>query len=182
MISGTAKGTRLKTQKGMTTRPTSDMVKEGLFNIIAQYVQGAQVLDLFAGTGSLGIEALSRGADCCRFVDKSQSCCRLISENLKLTRLADKAIIDNSDVFFAIERLGYSGTKFDIILLDPPYYKNIIGPTLNYISKNDIIRTGGLVIAERNKNDPVVPDNGSLVIFRERRYGDTSLDIYLKQN
>ncbi len=182
MISGTAKGMRLKSEKGMTTRPTSDMVKEGLFNIIAQYVPGAQVLDLFAGTGSLGIEALSRGADFCLFVDKMESCCRLISQNLDLTRLSDKASIENSDVFHAIERLGYGGNKFDIILLDPPYNKNIVGPTLNYISKNGIIKSGGLVIAERSKKDPVIRNSGSLVIFRERRYGDTSLDIYLKQN
>ena len=178
VISGKAGGLRLKTIKGNSTRPTADIVKEGAYNIIAAKVPGSVVLDLFAGSGGLGIEALSRGADSCTFVDNNAACCFVISENLNKAHFNQKTEILKSGVDQAIVQLSRKGFKFDIILLDPPYYKNIVTSTLNSICNNDIINNDGIVIAERHKKD-VVPDSvANLVMLKERRYGDTVISIY----
>ena len=181
VISGMARGNRLKTIKGNTTRPTSDRVKESLFNIIAEYVVDAEVLDLYAGTGNLGIEALSRGAKSAVFVDKSHECSVTIKENLITTKLVEKASIVVNEATNAISILSYQGKKFDIIFLDPPYNKNVIEETLNCIIKNDIIKDNGIIVAERDIDDKVPDELDILKLVRNQKYGDTILSFYKKQ-
>ncbi len=180
MISGEAKGHKLKTVKGNSTRPTSDRVKESLFNIIAGSVAGACVLDLYAGTGNLGIEALSRGAKEAVFVDRCRECADVINENLVRTRLLELSTLIVNDVDIAIERLSAEGRRFGVVFLDPPYNKNFVEKTLNYIEKSDIILNGGLVVAEHDINDTVPEETGFIKLLRSERYGDTVLSFYRK--
>lgn len=178
IISGEAKGHKLKTPKGTTTRPTSDRVKESLFNIIAPYLADAKVLDIFAGTGNLGIEALSRGAGEAVFIDKSPQCTDIIRENLIHTKLSHKAQILTGDAFNAISKLKGQGIKFDIVFMDPPYSKNMVQEALLSISDGVIIKDGTIVIAERDLDDPVDGEVGCLCLIRNQKYGDTVLSFY----
>ncbi len=179
VIAGCAKGHKLKTVKGLTTRPTSDRVKESMFNIIAAQLDSAYVLDVFAGTGSLGIEALSRGAEQAIFFDKSSECCDLIKDNLVHTKLAEKAEVYTTDFVCGIERLHAQDRKFDLILLDPPYNKNFIQETLKTLINNDIIRDDGIVVAEHSLSDNLPVASGRLEAIDSRKYGDTVLTIYI---
>jgi 16S rRNA (guanine(966)-N(2))-methyltransferase RsmD len=180
VISGEAKGHKLKTVKGNTTRPTTDRVKESLFNIIAGFVGDAEVLDLFAGTGNLGIEALSRGANSAVFVDKSRECSNVILENLTHTRLLERSTIITSEVGLAISRLANEGKRFSLIFLDPPYNKNFVEKTLNYISKSDIILDNGLIVAEHDYIDSVPESIDHIKLLRSERYGDTVISFFRK--
>ncbi|MCX7921263.1 MAG: 16S rRNA (guanine(966)-N(2))-methyltransferase RsmD [Clostridia bacterium] len=180
VISGTAKGHKLKTVKGDVTRPTSDRVKESLFNIIAPYIAESDVLDLFAGTGNLAIEALSRGAKTAVLVDKSHESIMVIKENLAHTKMVDRATVLVGDVAVMIKKLYNEGKKFDIIFLDPPYNKNLVQSTLNHILENDIITDGGIIVAERDKDDDVPEEFGVLKLIRDQKYGDTVLSFYKK--
>lgn len=180
VISGEAKGHRLKTIKGNSTRPTSDRVKESLFNIISGYILDSNVLDLFAGTGNLGIEALSRGAYSAVFVDLSVECFNIINENLVHTKLADRATVITGEAVNVLDRLKVQNKKFDIIFLDPPYNKNLIQETLKIIDKNDIISDNGIVIAEKDIADIIPEEQGTLKLIRNQKYGDTVLAFYKK--
>jgi 16S rRNA (guanine(966)-N(2))-methyltransferase RsmD len=137
------------------------------------------VLDVFAGTGSLGIEALSRGASQAVFFDKSAECCRIIKENLAHTKLADKAEVYSTDFAAGIERLYKDGRKFDVIILDPPYNKNFIQETLKMLTKNDIIKDSGIIIAEHSVSDSLPGSIGRLEAKDTRKYGDTMITIFL---
>lgn len=166
------------TIKGDTTRPTADRVKESLFNILAPFIAGSEVLDLYAGTGNLGIEALSRGAKCAVFVDKSAQCCSIITENLAKTNLIDKAAVMTGEVDYSIKRLSENKRKFDIIFMDPPYNKNLILGTLNSIISSDIIRDDGIIVCERDIDDEVPDEIDKLKLIRNQKYGDTFLSFY----
>lgn len=168
----------MKTLKGDATRPTSDRVKESLFNIIAPYIPEANVLDAYAGTGSLGIEALSRGANSVVFTDRSQECFSIIKENLKHTKLEERAEVYSGEVLYLLESFGNAHRKFDLIFLDPPYHKNLIEVTLNCIIKNDIISKDGIIVAERDAKDSVPEEIGNIGLFRNQKYGDTVLSFY----
>ncbi|MFZ5988897.1 MAG: 16S rRNA (guanine(966)-N(2))-methyltransferase RsmD [Bacillota bacterium] len=178
VISGTAKGHKLRTLKGSSTRPTSDRVKESLFNIIGSRVFEKDVLDIYAGTGNLGIEALSRGAASAVFIDKSHECASIIKENLAHTKLIEKASVITGDVFSTLNKISKDDKKFDIIFLDPPYNKNLVEDTLKCIMENDIIGVGGLVIAEHDVDDEVPEEAAGLKRFRQQKYGDTIISFY----
>lgn len=165
----------------MSTRPTTDRVKESLFNILAPYIEATSVLDLFAGTGSLGIEALSRGADSAMFVDKSRECVNTINENLEHTKFLEKSKVLQDDYSSVIEKLYTTGKKFDIILLDPPYNKNFIQDTLNILLKNDIIKDGGIIAAEHDAKDTLPERVGKLLNKTSKRYGDTMLTFFVAE-
>jgi len=181
VISGAAKGHRLKTVKGLSVRPTSDRVKEALFSIIASYVPGACVLDLFAGTGNLGIEALSRGASFAVFVDKNPACVDTIKENLARTGFADKAQVLAFEASKALKTLSSLNQRFSVILLDPPYNKNFVEKTLKIIDENDIISCDGIIIAERDIDDNVGEKVGRLKLMRNEKYGNTVLSFYMPE-
>lgn len=178
VIAGSAKGHGLKTIKGDTTRPTSDKVKGAVYNIIAAYIEGSNVLDLFAGTGSMGIEALSRGAGSAVFFDRNPLCCRVIRENLEHTKLTEKAAVYNMDYAAGINKMYNDGRKFDIIIMDPPYNKNFIQEALKLLVNNDIIEDDGIIIAEHSVMDRLPESCGRLKVIDTRKYGDTMITIY----
>ena len=144
VITGTARGRRLKELQGMETRPTTDKVKESLFSIIQFDIEGRRVLDLFAGTGQLGIEALSRGAAEAVFVDRRPDAVRLVQENLALCGFTDRARVKSGDALAYLK----SGEKFDLIFLDPPYAADLLEQALTAIASFDICREHGIIVAE----------------------------------
>jgi len=146
VITGKARGVVLKTPDGQATRPTTDRVKEALFSILQFELAGKRVLDLFGGTGQLGIEAVSRGAKHAVFVDESEAACRLIRENLKRTRLEQDASVIRSDYMSYLVKCR---EKFDIILLDPPYAEEYLENSLKIITEIDILQSGGIIVTER---------------------------------
>lgn len=178
MISGEARGHKLKTLKGTATRPTSDRVKESLFNIISASIPESNVLDLFAGSGSLGIEALSRGAAFAVFADKSRESCGIIKENLIFTKYVEKSEVLFMGFAETLVKLASEGRKFDIVFLDPPYNKKFIQESLNILANNDIIRDSGILAAEHHIDDRLPEYCGKLKLSRRQKYGDTALSFY----
>ena len=177
VITGSARGVQLKTPDGMTTRPTTDRVKEALFSIIHFELPGAGVLDLFGGTGQLGIEALSRGARSAVFVDAGEPACRLIRENLKRTRLEGQSKVVRSDYLDYLRRCR---EKFDIILLDPPYAEVFLENALKCITEIDILRQGGIIVAERPLGKELPWEFEGFERSKDYKYGNTLLTIYRK--
>ncbi len=177
VISGTARGTVLKTPDGMLTRPTADRVKEALFSILQFELPGAVVLDLFGGTGQLGIEALSRGAKRAVFVDERDDACRLISENLKRTKFAEQATVCRSDYAAYLKKCS---EKFDIILLDPPYAEVFLENSLNLITEIDILQSGGIIVTERPFDKELSVEFSGYVRSRDYKYGKTLLTLFRK--
>lgn len=178
VISGTARGHKLKSLKGMATRPTADRIKESLFNIITRYVYGAYVLDLFAGTGNLGIEALSRGAEFAVFVDRSPAAVKVIDENLIHTRLDGKAEVVTADCLDFIRHYASGNRKYDIIFMDPPYSKNHIVPVLQQIGVKNMLTKEGIIIVESEKGDLLPERLDGLEMLRSKEYGRTVMTIY----
>ena len=177
VITGKARGVVLKTPEGMLTRPTSDRVKEALFSIINFDLPGAAVLDLFGGTGQLGIEALSRGAKSAVFVDAREDACRLIRENLKRTKLESQGKAVRADYLDYLKR---SREKFDIILLDPPYAEVFLENALKCITEIDILQSGGIIVAERPVEKELPFEFEGYTRSRDYKYGKTLLTIYRK--
>ena len=177
VITGSARGITLKTPEGMVTRPTTDRVKEAMFSIIHFEIPGADVLDLFGGTGQLGIEALSRGAKSAVFVDAGEPACRLIRENLKRTRLEAQARVVRSDYLAYLER---TKDQFDIILLDPPYAEVFLESAIKKITEIDILRQGGIIVAERPLGKELPWEFPGYDRSKDYKYGNTLLTIYRK--
>ena len=177
VITGKARGVQLKTPDGMATRPTADRVKEALFSIIQFDVPTAKVLDLFGGTGQLGIEALSRGAKSAVFVDAGEPACRLIKENLRRTKLEADATVIRSDY---LQYLNHCREKFDIIFLDPPYAEVFLENALNRIAEIDILETGGIIVAERPVGKDLPWDFEGFTRSKDYKYGTVLLTIYRK--
>ena len=177
VITGKARGVQLKTPDGMTTRPTTDRVKEALFSIIQFEIPTARVLDLFGGTGQLGIEALSRGAKSAVFVDAGEPACRLIRENLKKTKLESDAKVVRADYLDYLKRCR---EKFDIIFLDPPYAEVFLENALKCITEIDILESGGIIVAERPLGKDLPWDFPGYSRSKDYKYGNTLLTIYRK--
>ena len=177
VITGKARGIQLKTPEGMHTRPTADRVKEALFSIIQFELPGASVLDLFGGTGQLGIEALSRGAKRAVFVDEREDACKLIRENLKRTKLENYASVVRSDYLSYLKR---SKETFQIILLDPPYAEIFLENSLKMITEIDILETDGIIVAERPVGKELPWEFPGFSRSRDYKYGKTLLTIYRK--
>ena len=177
VISGKARGVTLMTPKGEQTRPTIDRVKEALFSIIQFDLPGSRVLDLFGGTGQLGIEALSRGAKHAVFVDLREDACRLIKENLKRAKLESDATVIRSDYQ---QYLGRCKDKFDIVILDPPYAEVFLENALKIITEIDILQTGGIIIAERPLGKDLPWDFAGFTRSKDYKYGQVLLTLYRK--
>ena len=175
VITGKARGVQLKTPDGMTTRPTTDRVKEALFSIIQFEIATARVLDLFGGTGQLGIEALSRGAKSAVFVDAGEPACRLIRENLKRTKLENDAKVIRGDYLDYLKRCR---EKFDIIFLDPPYAEVFLENALKCIAEIDILQSGGIIVTERPVGKELPWDFDGFTRSKDYKYGNTVLTIY----
>lgn len=177
VIAGKAKGIQLNTPEGMLTRPTTDRVKEALFSIIQFELPGARVLDLFGGTGQLGIEALSRGASNAVFVDSRREACQLIRSNLKKTHLEDQATVVQSDY---MEYLNRSTGLFQIVLLDPPYAEVFLGNAIKKITEIDILQSGGIIVAERPFGKELPWEFEGFTRSRDYKYGKIILTLYRK--
>lgn len=177
VIAGKAKGIQLNTPEGMLTRPTTERVKEALFSIIQFELPGARVLDLFGGTGQLGIEALSRGASNAVFVDSRREACQLIRSNLKKTHLEDQATVVQSDY---MEYLNRSTGLFQIVLLDPPYAEVFLENAIKKITEIDILQSGGIIVAERPFGKELPWEFEGFTRSRDYKYGKIILTLYRK--
>ncbi|MBQ9392987.1 MAG: 16S rRNA (guanine(966)-N(2))-methyltransferase RsmD [Oscillospiraceae bacterium] len=174
VITGTARGRRLKELEGMETRPTTDKVKESLFSIIQFDIEGRRVLDLFAGTGQLGIEALSRGAAECVFVDQRADAAALVRQNVELCGLGDRAHVRRGDALSYLR----SGEKFDLIFLDPPYDGDLLPRALADIASFDICRGHGIIVAESRTDREMPLLSPPYRLHRQYRYGKILLTVY----
>lgn len=182
IITGEYKGRRLASVKGADIRYTSDRVKKSLFSILADAVPGARFLDLYAGSGNIGIEAISRGAQSIAFVDLDPACARTISANLARCGLSPKPpriILLNMGMSRAMEYFRRRNMQFDIIFLDPPYHFGLVEKTLQEISACGILSTDGEVIAEHDIKENAPARAGILVMTRQKRYGTTLLSFYI---
>ena len=177
VITGKARGVQLKTPEGLQTRPTTDRVKEALFSIIQFDVPGTRVLDLFGGTGQLGIEAISRGAKSAVFVDAGEKACALIKENLRRCRMEGEGRVVRSDY---LEFLSRCREKFDLVFLDPPYAEVFLENSLKIITEIDILESGGIIIAERPLEKELTCDFSGYTRSRDYKYGKTLLTVYRK--
>lgn len=178
IIAGSARGRRLKAPKGRALRPTAARVKEALFDILQHELSGAKVLDLFAGTGNLTVEALSRGAVEAILVDASAQSARTIRENLRRLDLTDCAKVLITPVSRAMRLLGGRRETFDIIFLDPPYDQGLVEKTIRMIARNGLLRNSGSLVAEHSVREAVSTRYDGLELSDQRRYGDTLLSFF----
>jgi 16S rRNA (guanine966-N2)-methyltransferase len=179
VISGSAKGKRLKTVPGDSTRPITDQVKEALFNILADEVRDIDILDLFGGTGAVGIEALSRGAKSVLFLDTSHQAIKVIKENLEITRFSSMATVLRGDAFGYLQnpsRLGY-----DLIYVAPPQYKEMWAKVMQLIdAKPELLNDDGQIIVQINPIEWFEQSYDNFIEFDRRKYGDTELIFFEK--
>ena len=173
IISGVLKGRRLTTPKGQGVRPTSDRVKESIFNILGGEVEDKIVLDLFAGTGNLGIEALSRGARKALFVENGRQALKLIQRNLAQCGMEGRSEILAKDVNRAIGILKEKGDLFDLILLDPPYGKGWVGRTLMKLQSERVYHENSILVIQHDRREPLLDISNRWTLLRERKIGDT---------
>lgn len=181
VIGGNARGRHLKVPKGQRVRPTAGKVKQSLFNILPHDLSGAKILDLFAGTGNVSIEALSRGAAEAMLVDSSVQSGKAIRENLRRLRLTDRTRVWIMPVTRAVRLLARRGEIFDAIFLDPPYENNWVGSTLKLIARGGLLRETGVLVAEHSVREQLEPRYNSLVLYDQRRYGSTLLSFFHRQ-
>ena len=178
IISGELKGRRLKAPLDYSVRPTSDKVKEAVFSMIAPYIPESVVVDMFAGTGSLGLEAISRGALRAYFIDRDRSSIALVRENVKTCRVEERAIILAYDYTAALSRIS---EKADIIFLDPPYDAGIMNSCFEHIRAMGILNEEGIIAAEHSSDD-VLPDVlAGFIKIKEKKYGKTGVTVYENQ-
>jgi len=180
IISGKAKGRKLKAPR-FGIRPLSDQAREALFNILGEKVADCYFLDLFAGTGAVGIEALSRGAKISIFVEINKKTVEVIRENLNSTGLYGSAEVYSVDALRAIKILGAKKSKFDIIYLGPPYDSPVLEEAMRRLGEIDILNPAGIVIAEHRSKQVIAGSFGDLVSIRDSRYGDTVLTFYRRK-
>ena len=177
VITGKARGVVLKTPDGQRTRPTADRVKEALFSIIQFDVPNACVLDLFAGTGQLGIEALSRDAKSAVFVDEQEEACKLVRENLRRTKLEGNAKVIRGDYATFLKNCHET---FDIILLDPPYKEKFLENALKLITEIDILQSGGIIVTERPVEKDLEFEFPGYSRSKDYHYAKTILTLFRK--
>jgi len=175
IIAGRAGGIKLKSLKTNKVRPTLDRVKEALFSMLLPYMPMEKGLDLFAGFGTLGLEALSRGVNLMTFVEKNRRHVDIIKENIKKCKFDEISQVVQDDVF---NFLNKTDNKYDIVFLDPPYNKNLVNKTLNLLLKNNLLHNESLIIVEHHKGE-VIEDIEQLIVIKDRNYNDTVIKVYL---
>jgi len=186
VIAGVARGFPLKGPPRPATRATSDKVRGAIFDALVLSLEDARVLDLYAGTGALGVEALSRGAASCLFVEKAATTCRVIEANVRATKLADSALVWPMTVERALDRLEKGGggvppafdPPYDILTLDPPYGAPGIANVIERVSRPGLVARGGFVVLEHDKRWSPPADPGVLRLRRTRLYGDTGVTLW----
>ncbi|MGE5629368.1 MAG: 16S rRNA (guanine(966)-N(2))-methyltransferase RsmD [Solirubrobacterales bacterium] len=179
IISGRAKGRKLLAPDGYdTTRPTLDRVKESMFSIIQLRILGSKVLDVFAGTGSLGLEAASRGAKECILVDRSPDTYKYLHENIKNLKLDDVCRSLNMDSYQALEKLGKEKMVFDIIFIDPPYLKNMIPRAVEIIENLGLLNKEGIIVSKIDSKEELYNGTENIILSDYRKYGNTTICFY----
>jgi 16S rRNA (guanine966-N2)-methyltransferase len=179
ITAGSLRGRRLTTRRGKVIRPTSSRVREAIFNLLQDRIDGARVLDLFAGAGALGIEALSRGATSALFVDSSRTAKRTIEGNLKQLELVEYGQVFCCEVRKTIKVLSRSGERFQIIFIDPPYGKGLAQDSLQAIAQESILAQDGIVLVEHDKRERIDDEYGILRLKASKRYGDTQVSVFV---
>ncbi len=188
IITGVAKGIKLKAPKGLDVRPTADRVKESIFNILANMnlsmdrnaIIGARVLDLFAGTGNLGLEALSRGAVHALFVDHSSVSLLATKENISHTDLGEFAEIQRGDSLKTLDKLSQNGRSFTLVFLDPPYNQGLVNAVLQKLDTTNVVEHGGVIVVEHSKHEKLNMDWKYLKLVRDERYGETFVAFLMR--
>lgn len=178
VIAGRAGGLRLMTLRGDRTRPTSDRVKESVFAILSQRLAGATVLDLYAGSGGLAIEALSRGASHALLVESAREAVQVIRHNLQHTGLAQGAEVWRSEVGSALRRLGIAGRRFSLVFADPPYNQGLARSTLQGIAEHGVLAREGYIVVEHACKEEMPLQAQNLTLNRQNMYGDTVISCY----
>ncbi|WP_079910310.1 16S rRNA (guanine(966)-N(2))-methyltransferase RsmD [Paenibacillus sp. 32352] len=178
VISGNAKGRPLKAVPGMGTRPTTDKVKEAIFSMIGPYFDGGHVLDLFAGTGGLSIEALSRGMDRAVLTDIDKKSIDTIRQNLQAAGFADQAEVYRNDALRALKALMKREAKFDLVFLDPPYRLKVVQELIEQLDQGHMLNPLATIVVEHDAEDVYQDPIGRLQWVRRAEYGDTAVTIY----
>jgi 16S rRNA (guanine966-N2)-methyltransferase len=171
MTGGSARGRPIETLRGLGMRPTASKVRQAIFDVIGSAVRGSTVLDLFAGGGTLGLEALSRGARAALFVDSHPAALKLIHRNMVRLGFEERCRVIRGDAPRVVRTLGGRDERFDIVFLDPPYDRGLVEITLRAISRHEVLAPGGLVVVERSRREGL--GTHALRLLLERRYGDT---------
>jgi 16S rRNA (guanine966-N2)-methyltransferase len=179
IIAGLAKGRKLLAPVGFeTTRPTLDRVKESMFSIIQNRVYGSRALDVFAGTGSLGLEAASRGAKKCILVDKSPETYGFLQKNIENLKFTDICRSLNMDSYKALEKLGAEGEVFDIIFIDPPYMKDMIPRAVEMIQELNLLEKDGIIVTKIDTQEEIYEGTDKIILSNYRKYGNTTICFY----
>ena len=178
---GEHRGRRLQSVKGKATRPTSDLLRQAVFNVLGARIQGARVLDLFAGMGSVGLEALSRGASTATFVEWDRRAVLTLRSNLATLKLMDRARVRAGDVLQALRRLGVAGEAFDCIFLDPPYTGDLAARCIEILADGALLSDNGALVTQAFHKTPLPDRVGVLRRIWRRRYGESSLALYTKE-
>jgi 16S rRNA (guanine(966)-N(2))-methyltransferase RsmD len=181
VIGGLARGRRILAPRGRGTRPTSDYLREVLFDLLAQQVEGRTFLDLYAGTGAVGIEALSRGAAVAVFVEHNRSALTMLYRNLETSGFRNQAEIVPMEVLRYLRRSAYGSRQFDLIFLDPPYLHTDAGVAIGLIASTGILTPTGMTILERSVKAIPIPIPVGLTLIREVRHGDSALQLYRQE-
>ena len=183
VIAGVGKGKTIKAVPGVSTRPTTDKVKESIFNIIGPYFEAGNVLDLFAGTGSLGIEALSRGMTSAIFVDQDKLSIETIYKNLETTNLKQSAEVYKNDYQRALKALAKREVSFDLIFLDPPYKLKKLDKIIQFIGKHNLLKETGTIVTEHDADYDFTDHlEENFVVYKQVSYGDTGITIVQFKN
>lgn len=178
IVGGTHRGRKLATLSGLVTRPTADFVKEALFNILAPYMTDAVVLDLFAGSGALGLEALSRGARTVTFVERDRRALAVIRKNAERLQLLDKSLIVAADALKAAARFASDEQRFDLIFADPPYERELAVAIAESLDKHNLLTKDGLIVIEHHRQEELPSLFENIRQIRVSRYGDTVLTFF----
>lgn len=181
VIAGDFKGRRLKAVPGQNTRPTTDKVKESIFNMIGPYFDGGQCLDLYAGSGALGIEAVSRGIDQAVLVDKQYKAIKTIHENVDLTRAPDRFRVEKKSASQALSLIEKEGKAFDLVFLDPPYANQQIEKDIQWMEEHQVLNAGAVVVCETAEETVLPSQIEGVVKIKENQYGTIRVTVYEKE-
>lgn len=178
IIAGLAKGRKLLSPEGMGTRPTLDRIKQSIFNIIQLRVAEATVLDMFAGTGSLGLESVSRGAKKCYLIDKGETTFPILKKNVDNLKFNDICTCLNADAYMALNDFSKNGVIFDIIFIDPPYLKDMIPKAIDIIAEKNLLHKEGIIVTKIDTKEVIFEGNEAIVLTDKRVYGNTTVCFY----
>jgi 16S rRNA (guanine966-N2)-methyltransferase len=178
VIAGLFKSRTIRAPRGDEVRPTSDRVRESLFSILGGEIDGSSVLDLFAGAGTLGIEAISRGAEFVTFVEISSKVVGILKANLESLGIEDRTAVFAGDVFKTLEELSRRQARFGVVFIDPPYSRGIAQRAVGALARSGVVREGGTVVVEHESRGPLLEEYDGLKLSRRAKFGETAVSIY----